>query len=237
MIIMGIETSSRISSVSLVDTDGTRVETAFDGGLVHSDRLLPMIDELTRKNKISIHELHGIAVSTGPGSFTGTRVGVSVARGLSQGLDIRLAGVSSLDGLAGRAMAEYKPAGDTIMICPIIDALREEVYTAIYAIKGKDLKRLTDYKLISIKTLLGGMKNDKKTYFIGDAVDLYEDMIKAQVKNAVIAGRRERHASALSIALEGMKLFSGNHKADYKDILPRYIRKPEAEIKWKERKK
>lgn len=236
MIIMGIETSSRISSVSLVDTDGARVETAFDGGFVHSDRLLPMIDELTRKNKISIHKLHGIAVSTGPGSFTGTRVGVSVARGLSQGLDIRLAGVSSLDGLAGRAMAEHKPAGDTIIICPIIDALREEVYTALYTIKGKNLKRLTDYKLISINTLLGGMKN-KKVYFVGDAVDLYEDRIKAQVINAVIAGPRERYASALSIALEGMKLFSGNHKADYKDILPRYIRKPEAEIKWKERKK
>ncbi len=235
MTILGIETSSRICSVALTDGDGIGDETSLDAGLIHSEKLIPLMDALLKKNKMAVGDIGGIAVSTGPGSFTGIRVGVSAARGFAQSLGIPLTGISSLDGLANKA-ALIKRITGKVIICPVIDALREEVYTALYRKVPGGVGQLADYNLVNIKILLKSLKRRKeKIFFLGDAVDLYAGLIRTEIKGAMIADNKNRYASALSVAAAGMKRMPGDNGKDYTKVLPLYIRKPEAEIKWRKK--
>ncbi len=234
MKVLGIETSSGICSAALADGEKIKDEISLNEGLVHSEKLLTLVDKLLKRNRVSIGGLDGIAVSTGPGSFTGIRVGVSAARGLAQGLKAPLAGISSLDGLAYNALGTKKVDGG--IICPVINALRGEVFTAVYRRVKGGIRRLTEYSLIEMDSLLNDLSNKKEeVYFFGDAVDLHIDLIKSSPGRYEIAGRKIRYASALSIIMAGMKKIPESKKGNYTEVLPLYIRKPEAEVKWREK--
>ena len=126
MVILGIETCTKTCGVALTDGRKVRDEISLRLGLYHSEKLVPLVDEILRRNGMAIQDIDGIAVSIGPGSFTGIRVGVSTARGLGQSLNIPLVGIPSLDALALGIGTSGK------LVCPMIDALRREIYTALY---------------------------------------------------------------------------------------------------------
>jgi len=229
MVILGIETSTKTCSVALTDGEKMRDEISVSSGLSHSEKVIPLIDEVLRRNRIFLKDINGIAVSIGPGSFTGIRVGVSTARGLAQSLNIPVIGVPSLDGLAFGIGLRGE------LVCPMIDALRREIYTALYEVG----KRLTPYQLIAIDTWLKELRDKRKTLvFLGEAVDIYEGLIKELPRGkAKIVERGKRYASAARIAGLGLeKLLSGEGKR-YDEIFPLYIRRPEAEVKWEEKER
>jgi len=229
MVILGIETSTKTSSVALTDGAKIRDEISLHLGLSHSEKLIALVDEILKRNGINIKYIDGIAVSIGPGSFTGIRVGVSTARGLAQSLDIPLVGIPSLDGLT------FGIGTSGEVVCPMIDALRREIYTALY--EGR--KRLTPYQLIGIENWLGRLKDRVETIlFLGDALDIYEDLIKDSLqKKARIVEKERRYASAAKVADLGLeKLVSGEGKK-YNEVFPLYIRRPEAEVKWEEKER
>jgi len=229
MLILGIETSTKTCSIALADGKKVRDEISLHLGLSHSERIIPLLDEILKRNGMAIKDVNGIAVSIGPGSFTGIRVGVSTARGLAQSLNIPLAGIPSLDGLA------FGTGTSGEVVCPMIDALRREIYTALY--KGR--KRLTAHQLIGIEKWLEILKDKKETIlFLGDPVDIYENLIKDFLKNrAKIVEKDKRYPSAARIAELGLeKLVSGEGKK-YDEVFPLYIRRPEAEVKWEEKKR
>jgi len=229
MLILGIETSTKTCSIALADGEKIRDEISLHLGLSHSERIIPLLDEILKRNGMAIRDVDGIAVSIGPGSFTGIRVGVSTGRGLAQSLGIPIVGIPSLDGLAFGI-------GETgEIISPMIDALRREIYTALY--KGR--KRLTPHQLIGIEDWLEILKDRRETIlFLGDPLDIYENLIKDSLKNkAKIVEKEKRYPSAARIAELGLeKLVSGEGKK-YDEIFPLYIRRPEAEVKWEERKR
>jgi len=213
----------------LADGEKIRDEISLHLGLFHSERVIPLLDEILKSNGMAIKDIDGIAVSIGPGSFTGIRIGVSTARGLAQSLNIPLVGIPSLDGLA----FGMETSGE--VVCPMIDALRREIYTALY--EGR--KRLTPHQLIGIESWLEGLKDKGETIlFLGEAVDIYEDLIKDSLKKkAKIVEKEKRYASADRVAQLGLeKLVSGEGKK-YDEVFPLYIRKPEAEVKWEERQR
>ena len=229
MVILGIETSTKTCSIALADGEKIRDEISLHLGLFHSERVIPLLDEILKSNGMAIKDIDGIAVSIGPGSFTGIRIGVSTARGLAQSLNIPLVGIPSLDGLA----FGMETSGE--VVCPMIDALRREIYTALY--EGR--KRLTPHQLIGIESWLEGLKDKGETIlFLGEAVDIYEDLIKDSLKKkAKIVEKEKRYASADRVAQLGLeKLVSGEGKK-YDEVFPLYIRKPEAEVKWEERQR
>jgi len=229
MLILGIETSTKTCSIALADGKKVRDEISLHLGLSHSERIIPLLDEILKRNGMAIKDVDGIAVSIGPGSFTGIRVGVSTARGLAQSLNIPLVGIPSLDGLA------FGTGTSGEVVCPMIDALRREIYTALY--KGR--KRLTPHQLIGIEKWLEILKDKKETIlFLGDPVDIYENLIKDFLKNrAKIVEKDKRYPSAARIAELGLeKLVSGEGKK-YDEVFPLYIRRPEAEVKWEEKKR
>ena len=229
MLILGIETSTKTCSIALTDGKKIRDETSIFLGLFHSERLIPLVDEILKRNSKAIKDIDGIAVSVGPGSFTGIRVGVSTARGLAQSLNVPLVGIPSLDGLA------FGLGTSGEVVCPMIDALRREIYTALY--EGK--RRLTPHQLIGIEDWLEKMRNRKETIlFLGEAVDIYEGLIKDFLKNkAKIVDKEQRYASAARIAELGLEKFISGEGKKFDQIFPLYLRRPEAEVKWEESKK
>ena len=226
MRILGIETTSKTCSAALVENSRVIKEISLREGLIHSEKLIPIIDKALNSTDWRVGDLDGIVVSSGPGSFTGIRIGVSAARALAQGLEIPLVGVISLDALAHGIVFNGG------FICPLVDALRSEVYTSLYR-KGK---RIMPHRLVRIKDWIELIKKrDGKILFLGEACDIYEDRIKESLGDkAEVMEKPLRYASATMVALLGEKRLSRRGSKSYKNVLPKYIRRAEAEVKWKE---
>lgn len=127
MHILGIDTATRVCGVALMNDQELIAEYIQNIKKTHSQRLLPLIDSLLRDTGVAKNTIEAVAVAAGPGSFTGLRIGVSTARALAQGLNIPAIGVSTLESLAQNLVT-----GENELICPILDARRDQVYTAIY---------------------------------------------------------------------------------------------------------
>jgi len=143
--ILNIETSTEICSVTLAKKGELLFNEKKTEGLNHSELLTVFIEELFRENDFSMNNLDAVAVSKGPGSYTGLRIGVSVAKGLCYALDKPLISVGALDAMAdytSRHPDDYinNATEQNILLCPMIDARRMEVYTAIYNVKGEKIE-------------------------------------------------------------------------------------------------
>jgi len=238
MKILGIETTSKISSVALLDGKRT-VENFSRKTALRSEDLLRLIDAVLREGKTDLKEIDGIAVSIGPGSFTGTRVGVSSSRALAQFLKKPLAGIVSLDCLARGASGWHRVKGP-FYICPVIDALRGEVFTSVYRKTDTGFKRVTDYKLVKINEILeSGLFSDGlglsrtckvrgfPVVFTGDGVLIYRDMIYRKFKNrAVFFPPARLYPRGSDVAALGRGAITGKKGVKYNGVLPLYIRKP-----------
>lgn len=145
--ILNIETSTEVCSVTLAKSGETLFQKESSEGLNHSQMLSVFIEDLFKANNLEITELDAVAVSKGPGSYTGLRIGVSVAKGLCYGLNIPLISVGSIESMgqyvalnATKYGAENQP---DMLFCPMIDARRMEVYTALFNSKGEELTPVT----------------------------------------------------------------------------------------------
>lgn len=225
MKILGIETATKVCSVALAQDDSILDALSVEEGMVHSEKLLPMIDRLLSKKNLKPRDLDAIAVSIGPGSFTGIRIGVTAARALAQGLNIPAAGIPSLDGLI------YNFRRDHRFISPMLDALREDVYTALY----ENGKRTGDFRVVQAGDWLRELRDrNRKVCFAGEGTDLHCLKIKEVMgENALII--RGVKASAESIALLGMEKLRENGGVEYHKLLPLYVRRAWAEVKREER--
>jgi len=147
-VILNIETSTEVCSVSLAKDGETMFRKESDEGLNHSQLLTVFIEELFKKNNFGFDRLDAVAVSKGPGSYTGLRIGVSVAKGLCYGLKIPLISVGSIEAMGHYSalnVSDYRQfaSGDKILFCPMIDARRMEVYTALFNASGEAITPVT----------------------------------------------------------------------------------------------
>ena len=131
MNILAIDSSGLVATVALLCDDVLVGEYTIHNKKTHSQTLLPMIDAMLAMADFPVNKLDAIAVSAGPGSFTGLRIGASTAKGLGQALDIPLIGVPTLDGLA------YNLAGVEAYVCPLMDARRNQAYYGVYDVSGE----------------------------------------------------------------------------------------------------
>lgn len=141
-LILNIETSTEVCSVTLAENGKTLLKKESTEGMNHSRLLTVFINGIFAEYKEAIKSLNAVAVSKGPGSYTGLRIGVSVAKGLCYGLNIPMISVNSLESL-GKHTAYVDQSGEETLFCPMIDARRMEVYTALYDKSGKELKPVT----------------------------------------------------------------------------------------------
>ncbi len=222
MLILGIETSTMTGSVALMNEKGLIAEYTLNLRETHTSRLMPAIDRILKDASLTIKDLDGIAVSLGPGSFTGLRIGIATAKGLAQGLNIPIVGIPTLDGLA------FKLFNCQDLVCPILDARKGEVYTALY----KNGKRLTRYMACEPGELLKkiGLRvkgQGLRIVFLGDGIEVYGDLIKKRLgKRAILAPKARRLPDASSIAELGLKKLKRSRKTELLSLRPIYVRAP-----------
>ncbi len=229
MKILGIDTSTSCGSIGLIDGDTVVADYLLDIPTTHSERLLHSIDRVLGEGGCSMKDLDGWAVSLGPGSFTGLRIGVSSIKGLAFATRKPVAGVPTLDALA----SQVSPT--PYLICPMIDARKGEVYTAFYQYDGKDvLRQISAYQAIRPEDL--AKKIERKTVFLGSGVKTYGEYLENAIPAlASFAPNPTNLPHGSSIARLGLDRLRRSETLDLSTFTPIYVRASEAEIKWKEK--
>jgi len=226
--ILAIESSAKAVSAAVCEDGKIIAQSYQNSGLTHSRTLLPIIEDMLKNSEIKLLDIALIAVAKGPGSFTGIRIGVAAAKGLSWAAQIPAVGVSTLEAMA------YQSSFAHGIICPVMDARRSEVYNALFETRGGELVRLCEDRAISLFELSEEMKKSGKTYFlVGDGAGLcYNNLLDKDV-SAVIAPEHLRYQCAYGVAMAA----SGKEGCDAHSLKPVYLRLSQAEREMKEREK
>ena len=228
MKVLGIDTSTSCGSVGLIDNESVIAECLFDIPVTHSERLLNSIDHVLEQGGCSIEDLDGWAISLGPGSFTGLRIGVSTIKGLAFATQKPVAGVPTLDALA------FNVSPTPYLICPILDARKGEVYTAFYQYKKDLLRQISAYQAIRPEDL--AKKIEEKTIFLGSGAKTYGEYLRKTIPAmAVFVPDPLNLPQGSAIARRGLERLRSNNFLDLSTFAPIYVRASEAEIKWKEK--
>ncbi|MCK5423475.1 MAG: tRNA (adenosine(37)-N6)-threonylcarbamoyltransferase complex dimerization subunit type 1 TsaB [Deltaproteobacteria bacterium] len=230
MKLLAIETSTMIGSVALTDDNELVAEYQIGIKATYSDTLFPMIDHILKNANVSIQEVDAFALAKGPGSFTSLRIGISVIKGLALANNKPVIAIPSLDALA------HNICFSNMLICPLIDARRDEVYTAFYKREeGHTLKKLTPDRAIVPEILLDEIREE--VVFLGDGTDLYKDLIIRKLKEkALFSPLHLKYPRASAIAQLAFKKLNVNEVSDIEVMTPLYVRPPEAETKWVKKK-
>lgn len=230
MRILGIESSSLVASVAIVEDGVTMAEFTANFKKTHSQTLLPMIDEMVSLLGIELSTIDAIAVSGGPGSFTGLRIGSATAKGLGLALDKPLIHVPTLDATA------YNLYGAGALICPIMDARRNQVYTGIYrfaetfeAVREQDAMDMGD--LIGVLNEMG-----EPVIFLGDGAPVFEKQIReAMTVPFHFAPAHVNRQRAAAVAALGAVYYAEGKTETAMEHRPDYLRKSQAEREREER--
>lgn len=224
--LLSIATSGTAGSVALLWPDGRVVERPLAGGSTRGRALLPTISSLVAETGIARADLGAVAVSLGPGSYTGIRIGVTAAKALAWALSLELVGVSTLEALAREAAALGVPGG-TKRLVPAIDARRGEVYAGIFDLDNLKVARASEDMALAPEKLLGRLGPGDHVF--GTAVAACGEAL-APVRGATSADG-PADASASTIARLGAEMLARGEVLDPHDASPTYLRTTEAEMK------
>lgn len=251
MYLLAIETTGAYASVALLQAEETaRILSVIHGNdrFSHLQNLTPQIDQILKDNQLQAGDVDVIAVSHGPGSFTGIRIGVATARALGQILGTPCVAVSSLEALALRALQTEEEAlqsgsGGRLLLCPALDARRKQVYGAAYEIRDGRLSCMLPERSILMVDFLKDLDEIADQYdrilFLGDGIDTCGELIRQwdETRQQVLYAPEEiRYQDAAAVALRGLQLWNDGKACDYIELQPEYLRMAEAEKKLKERK-
>lgn len=225
MFVLGIETSSKVMALGITDETKVLGELNLNVGLTHGQQLLPAIDQLLKMTRLEPGQLDGIGVAIGPGSFTGLRIGVATAKAFAQGLAIPICGIPTFEALAANFVATDR------LICPLFDARRGEVYTAVYRYADK-LVEVMASQAISLEQLIMELKGlNRPVLFCGDGVDSFEALLLEQLPElAQIAPPEARQVRGGTVARTALHKLTRGERDDLFELKPQYLRKSEAEL-------
>ena len=233
MKILGIDTSTKFCNLGLIEDKDVLIEYTINGlKKKHSSILVPAIKDLLKTMDLKTEEINGIAISIGPGSFTGLRIGLCVAKGLCYARSLPLLGITTLDAMA------FPLKEIPYLICPVLESKKDEIYDVVFR-GGDSLHRVMDYKCEDIQSLLVRLSPLKeKIIFLGDGIKKYRDIIKEKIgKDALFIDSQLNLPVATSIAFLGLNKLKKGEKDDISTITPFYLRKSQAEIIWEKKYK
>lgn len=219
MKILSVDTSAVTASASVVENGKVISLFSTNSGLTHSRTLLPMIDSALKNSETDLSDIDLFVCSVGPGSFTGVRIGVATIKGLADGLGKKCLPVSTLKALA------YNLQSCQCIACAVMDARRNQVYTACFDIENSVVTRLTDDEAMEIDELGEKLKAYKKqVIFVGDGAELCHKALGYSIASPTV--RYQNSASAAFAALDG---FSEEKCIEPNELMPKYLRLPQAE--------
>lgn len=231
MKILGIDSSGLVASVALACDETIVAEFTVNNKQTHSQTLLPMLEQVMKFSGMELEEIDGIAVAAGPGSFTGLRIGASTAKGLGLALDKPIISIPTVEGMA------YQLAETEGIICPIMDARRNQVYTGIYEMNNQELSVLHEQFALDIRELLEILKKyNRKVHFMGDGVPVYRTIIEEEYQGEFcFAPAHMSRQRAASVAVLGQKYYEAGKIESAAAHKPVYLRKSQAERERMER--
>ncbi|SHK62551.1 tRNA (adenosine(37)-N6)-threonylcarbamoyltransferase complex dimerization subunit type 1 TsaB [Tepidibacter formicigenes] len=231
MKILGIDTSSEVATVAIMDDDKLIGEYTINHKKTHSQKLMPMIDEMFKSCEITPNDIDLIGVCIGPGSFTGLRIGVATAKAIAHARNIHIAVVNSLESLA------FNMNLSKGIICPIIDAQRNQVYTCKYSWENNTLVSIDNISVKNIDELIDEIKERyEEVVLLGEAVDLHKDKLN-DLDNIYIAPNSHKLARASSVCELAFEKYKKGDVKNHYDVVPYYIRKSQAEVQYEEKLK
>ena len=213
--LLSMDSSAVTASVALTDGDEIIKSEFVNSGLTHSETLLPMITRVMDSHKYS--ELDGIAITAGPGSFTGVRIGVATVKGLAFNDDIPCFSVSTLEAIA------YNFVDKNAVVCAVMDARRMQFYNALFKVQNGKVERLCDDRAISIEDLQNELKQYDKVVIAGDGAKLCFQNIK--LENCTLADDDRIYQNAVGVA----KAAQNKNAISPKALMPVYLRQSQAE--------
>jgi len=223
MNVLALDTSTRCCSVAVAIDGRAASEVSTVSNRTHSLHLMGMVRDALALAEVGLKEIDGFAVTIGPGSFTGLRIGISTAKGLAFAAGKPCVGVSSLEALASVCLPWPE------RICVLMDARKGEVYTAVYQESDGRLERIGDERVLAPEAILRTIASPH--LFVGEAVPLYEKQIRAVAgQNARWAPRDRRFPKASTVAWLALDRLAGATADGVELLAPRYIRQSDAEL-------
>jgi tRNA threonylcarbamoyladenosine biosynthesis protein TsaB len=224
MKILGIDTSTMMGAVGIVDDELLIAEMRTNVSLTYSERLMEHIDTLLKSARLTFDDIEGFAVSVGPGSFTGLRIGIAAVKAMAYASGKPVAAVNSLEALA-----------DNLPYCrhqvaPVLDARKKMVYTAIYKITDTVRRVVLPPSVITPDELVDAI--EEPTVFLGEGAYVYRELLAGQLCcQALFAPKAYGYPSGATVAFRGLKEIKAGNIADPMSLVPLYIRRSDAEEK------
>ena len=220
---IAIETSGRIGSIALVDDATVLVEEQFPHGLKHAAEIIPIIDRLCRLRNWSARDIKHLYVSVGPGSFTGLRIGVTLAKTMALATGVKIVAVPTV-----RVLAENAPADANHLII-VLDAKRDQIFTARFERDGNEWIEHDPAHLDSLTEMI--RRSPRSVHLHGEGIPYHKQFIPTDV-DVKVTDESSWTARASAVARIGSEMAERNDFADPFTLTPIYIRRPEAEEKW-----
>ena len=226
MLILALESSAKPASAAVLAKGELLGQYYQNSGLTHSRTLLAMTESLLINLDITVNDIGLVAVACGPGSFTGVRIGVSAAKGLAWGREIPICGVSTLEAMACQAPEHG------MLICPVMDARRGQVYNALFEWRGGKLFRLCEDRAVSLNELADELKKNKAPcLLVGDGAELSYEHLSAAGVQCNLAPELLRFQTAYGVALAAANV----KPIPAIELEPSYLRPSQAEREKAER--
>ncbi len=231
MRLLALDSSGLVASVALLEDDNLIAEYTINYKKTHSQTLLPMLDEIVRMTETDMNSLDAIAIAKGPGSFTGLRIGSATVKGLGLALEKPIIGVPTIEGLA---MNLY---GTDALVCPLMDARRNQVYTGIYRFQDGAMQIVKDQVPVAIEEIVDALNQiGNKVIFIGDGVPVYQNVIEKLIEVPhLYAPANMNKQRAASVGVRALDYWKAGSYTDADSFAPDYLRLSQAERERMER--
>ncbi|HHU73583.1 MAG TPA: tRNA (adenosine(37)-N6)-threonylcarbamoyltransferase complex dimerization subunit type 1 TsaB [Clostridiales bacterium] len=231
MKVLAIDSSGLVATVGIVTEEVVLAEYTVNFKKTHSQTLLPMMNEIVEMVDFDLKDADGIAITSGPGSFTGLRIGAATAKGLGLALNKPIIPVPTLEGLA------YNLCGTNQLVCPMMDARRNQVYTALYDFVGQDINIIENQKAVPVEEMMDQINDlGREVIFLGDGSSAYSEIIhkNTKVKFSFAPLHLNRHRAG-SVGALGIQYYKENKFVTASEFAPIYLRLSQAERERAER--
>ena len=230
MLVLSVDSSYSTATCALIKDDKILAEINLNDKKQHSVILMRLIDSILKEYEIDINDIDAFIISRGPGSFTGLRIGMATLKGLAFASKKPLISVSTLDALA------YNSISFQGIICPIMDALRDNIYTCLYKNENNNLTPLIKEQCLNINELVNILKEQTlPIIFVGDGVAKHKEFLQENIPNSFFAPNHSNFPKASSVGELGIKKINDGVIENINSINPIYLRKSQAEREYEKR--
>lgn len=225
MKVLALDSSGLVASVAIAEDENLLGEYTVNYKKTHSQTLLPMLDEVAKMTELDLNTVDVIAVAGGPGSFTGLRIGSATAKGLGLALDVPIVSVPTVDALA------YNLAGHRDLVCPLMDARRNQAYTGLYRFDGNEMKTVRRQCAVGIEEIIADINNrGERVVFLGDGVPVFDAYIREHAAVPYMyAPAHLNKQRAGAVAALGLLYAAAGRAQSAAEHAPEYLRLSQAE--------